>query len=212
MKTLVISFQILLLSLCLKGQELKPIILNSPDLKRGLPVMEALSQRASNTDFSDKKLSIQDLTDLLYAANGVNRKDVGKRTAPSAMNAQDVDVYVFLEEAVYLYDAFKNVLNPVVVGDQRKLAAGAQESVAGAPCILVLISDISRFKFPDNSRKLDAAAKDAGIVSENINIFCAGTGMYTRSRGTMDLEKIKIVLKLKDTQYPMLNNPVGYKK
>ena len=76
--------------------------------------MEAFSLRASNTDFSDRKLSLQDLSDLLFAANGVNRKDIKKRTAPSAMNAQDIDVYVFLQEGVYLYDAFQGVLNPVV--------------------------------------------------------------------------------------------------
>lgn len=172
--------------------------------------MEAFSKRASNTDFSNKKLSLQDLSDLLYAANGVNRKDLSKRTAPSAMNAQDIDVYVFLEEGVYFYDAFKNVLTPVVSGDKRKLAAGAQESVAGAPAILVMVSDISRFKLPDEATKLDAAAKDAGIVSQNINIFCAGTGLYTRPRGTMDQAKLKEVLKLKDSQHLMLNNPVGY--
>lgn len=201
---------LLYLSECLFAQELKPIILNAPDLKRGLPVMEAFSLRASNTDFSDKKLSLQDLSDLLFAANGVNRKDISKRTAPSAMNAQDIDIYVFLQEGVYLYDAFNNVINPVVAGDQRILAAGSQVGVAKAPVILLLVSDISRFKMTDESMKLDAAAKDAGIVSQNINVFCAGTGLYTRPRGTMDQVKIREVLKLKDSQRPMLNNPVGY--
>jgi nitroreductase len=199
----------LFLSCSLFGQELKPVTLNPPDLKRGLTVMEAFSLRASNTDFNDRKLSLQDLSDLLFAANGVNRKDIKKRTAPSAMNAQDIDVYVFLPEAVYLYDAFQGVLNPVVAGDQRILAAGSQESVAKAPAILLLVSDISRFKLPE-TMKLENAAKDAGIVSQNINIFCAGTGLITRPRGTMDLVKIKSLLNLKDSQYPMLNNPVGY--
>ena len=198
------------MSECLFAQELKPVFLNAPDLKRGLPVMEAFSLRASNTDFSDKKLSLQDLSDLLFAANGVNRKDISKRTAPSAMNAQDIDIYVFLQEGVYFYDAFNNVINPVVAGDQRILAAGSQVGVAKAPAILLLVSDISRFKWPDESMKLDAAAKDAGIVSQNINVFCAGIGLYTRPRGTMDQAKIREVLKLKDSQHPMLNNPVGY--
>lgn len=171
--------------------------------------MEALSLRASNTDFSDKKLSLQDLSDLLFAANGVNRKDLKKRTAPSAMNAQDIDVYVFLQEGVYLYDAFQGVLNPVVSGDQRLLAAGSQENVAKAPVILLMVSDISRFRLSE-AMKLENAAKDAGIVSQNINIFCAGTGLITRTRGSMDLVRLKSVLNLKDTQLPMLNNPVGY--
>jgi len=210
MKKIVSILLLVFLSLYMFGQEMKPITLNAPDLKRGLPVMEAFSLRASNTDFSDKKLSLQDLSDLLFAANGVNRKDISKRTAPSAMNAQDVDIYVFLQEGVYFFDAFKNVLNPVVAGDQRILTAGPQTAVAKAPVILLLVSDISRFKLPDEAAKLDGAAKDAGIVSQNINIFCAGTGLITRPRGTMDQVKIREVLKLKDSQHLMLNNPVGY--
>jgi nitroreductase len=200
--------------MCLAGyifsQELKPITLNPPDLKRGLPVMEAFSLRASSTEFSDKKLSLQDLSDLLFAADGINRKEIGKRTAPSAMNAQDIDIYVFFQEGVFLYDAANLVLNPVVSGDQRSLIAGRQEVVATAPVILLLVSDISRFKLPDEAMKLDGAAKDAGIVSQNISIFCAGTGLHTRCRGSMDIEKLRSLLKLKDSQHPMLNNPVGY--
>lgn len=210
MKTFISSLLLICISSCLLAQDLKSIALNPPDLTRGLPVMEAFSLRASSTQFSDKKLSIQDLSDLLYAANGVNRKDIGKRTAPSAMNSQDIDIYVFLQEGVYLYDAVNNVLNPVVSGDQRMLIAGRQEVVAKAPAILLLVSDISRFKFPDEAMKLDGAAKDAGIVSQNINIFCSGTGLITRTRGSMEIEKVKSVLQLKESQRPMLNNPVGY--
>ena len=210
MRVIVTFLQLLCFSACILAQDLKPITLNPPDLKRGLPVMEAFSLRASATDFSDKKLSLQDLSDLLFAANGINRKDVSKRTAPSAMNAQDIDIYVFMQEGVYFYDAANFVLNPIVTGDQRLIVAGRQDAVAKAPVMLLLVSDISRFKFPDESAKLDAAGKDAGIVSQNINIFCAGMGLITRTRGTMDLEKIKNVLKLKDSQRAMLNNPVGY--
>ena len=210
MKKLISILQLICLSGCLFAQEFKPITLNPPDLKRGLPVMEAFSLRASSTEFSDKKLSLQDLSDLLYAANGINRKEISKRTAPSAMNAQDIDIYVFFQEGVFIYDPVNLVLNPVVSGDQRALIAGRQEIVATAPVILLLVSDISRFKMPDEAMKLDGAAKDAGIVSQNINIFCAGMGLHTRPRGSMDIEKLKILLKLKDSQHPMLNNPVGY--
>ena len=126
------------------------------------------------------------------------------------MNAQDIDIYVFFQEGVFLYDAVNLVLNPVVSGDQRALIAGNQTIVATAPVILLLVSDISRFKMPDEAMKLDGAAKDAGIVSQNINIFCAGMGLHTRPRGSMDIEKLRSVLKLKDSQHPMLNNPVGY--
>lgn len=87
-----------------RAQEPKTIKLNEPNKTRGLSVMEALSVRASVRDWSDRDLSLQDLSDLLWAANGINRPDSRKRTASSAMNAQDVDIYVFLKEGVYLYD------------------------------------------------------------------------------------------------------------
>jgi SagB-type dehydrogenase family enzyme len=210
MRIIASTLQFICFSGCILAQDMKPITLNPPDLKRGLPVMEAFSLRASATEFSDKKLTLQDLSDLLFAANGINRKDVSKRTAPSAMNAQDVDIYVFMQEGVYFYDPSNSVLTPVVAGDQRLIVAARQVTFAKAPVMLLLVSDISRFKMADEAAKLDAAGKDAGIVSQNINLFCAGTGLITRPRGTMDLEKIRSILKLKESQRPMLNNPVGY--
>lgn len=212
MKKTIIYICFSILAGSLFAQEFKTIILNPPDLKRGLPVMEALSLRASASEFNGKKLSLQDLSDLLWAANGVNRKETGKRTAPSAMNSQDIDVYVINEEGAYLYDAVGNVLNPVADGDQRGLVAGSQEKFAKAAVILLMVSDISRFKSGDEPSKLSWAAMDAGIVSQNIAIFCAGTGMITRPRATMDFEKLRNVLHLKDSQHLMLNNPVSYNK
>jgi len=201
-----------ILSAAVFAQDFSPIILNPPDFRRGLPVMEAFSLRASSSEFTNTKLSLQDLSDLLFAANGVNRKENGKRTAPSAMNAQDIDVYAFAEEGVYLYDAKGHVLNPVAGGDQRALVADNQVEFAKAAIILVLVSDISRFKSGDESSKLSWAAMDAGIVSENISIFCSGMGLNSRPRATMNLEKLKSVLQLKDSQHLMLNNPVSYQK
>ena len=189
------------------AQELSSIKLNNPDKKRGLPVMEALSVRASVKEWSEKKLNIQDLSDLLWAANGINRPDESKRTAASALNAQDVDVYVVMEEGSYLYDANLQKLTPVAKGDFRE-ATGKTT----APVVIVLVSDISRFKSGEVASKLNWAALDIGIVSQNIALFCAGTGLKTRPRVSMDLAKIKAVLKLSDSQYPMLNHPVGYAK
>jgi nitroreductase len=169
--------------------------------------MEALSQRASVKEWSDKKLNIQDLSDLLWAANGINRPDESKRTAASALNAQDVDVYVVMEEGSYLYDAKMQELTAVAKGDFRE-ATGKTT----APVVIVLVSDISRFKSGEVASKLNWAALDIGIVSQNIALFCAGTGLKTRPRVSMDVAKIKAVLKLTDSQYPMLNHPVGYEK
>jgi SagB-type dehydrogenase family enzyme len=210
MKKLIFHFCFALLAGSIYAQGTAKIVLNQPDLKRGLPVMESLSKRASATEFTGAKLSIQDLSDLLWAANGINRKENGKRTAPSAMNSQDIDVYMFAEEGVYLYDAVNHVLNQVVTTDQRVLVAGNQAEFAKAAVILLLVSDISRFKSGEETMKIAWAAMDAGIVSQNIAIFCAGTGLKTRPRVSMNQQKLREILQLKDSQYLMLNNPVSY--
>ena len=188
------------------------IILNPPDTTRGLPFMKALSLRASEREFDTTSLKLQDLSDLLWAANGINRPESGKRTAPSAQNAQDIDVYVFMKSGVYLYNPRKQLLESVIDGDYRNIVAGRQENVAKAPVICLLVSDISRFRSENDSLRIIWAAEDAGIVSQNISLFCAAMGFSTVPRATMDHKIIREILKLKDTQYPMLNNPVSYKK
>jgi nitroreductase len=210
MKRLLSLFIFFTILKSLNAQELKSVVLNTPDKTRGLPVMQALEKRSSASAFSSDKLKLQDLSDLLWAANGINRPDLKKRTAPSAMNAQDIDVYVFMEEGVYLYNAAGQTLEPVVAGDQRLLVAGRQTEFAKAAILLVMVSDISRFPGSDDAGKLSMAAMDAGLVSQNISIFCAGVGLSTRPRATMDLVKLREILKLKDSQYPLLNNPVSY--
>jgi SagB-type dehydrogenase family enzyme len=194
------------------AQELKTIILNPPDLTRGLPVMTALSLRASATEFDTTTLSLQDMSDLLWAANGINRPESGKRTAPSARNAQDIDVYAVMKSGVYLYNHTKHCLDFITGGDHRALVAGRQENFAVAPFFCVMVSDFSRFSSGDDSSKMVIAAYDAGIVSQNISIFCASVGLDTRVRASMDQEKLREILQLKDSQHLMLNNPVGYKK
>lgn len=186
------------------------IKLYSPDLNRGLPVMQALSKRSSTVNFNSKKLKLEDISDLLWAANGINRPELGKRTAPSAINGQDIDLYAVFEEGAYLYNAKSHVLELIASGDYRKFVAGPQENVSNAPVFLVLISDISRFSRGDNEKRMIWAYEDAGFVSQNINIFCASVGLITRPRAQMDIAKLREVLKLKDTQFPILNNPVSY--
>lgn len=208
-----------------QAQELKTIKLNEPNKKRGLPVMEALSLRASVREWSDKEVSLQDLSDLLWAANGINRPEIKKRTAASAMNAQDVDIYVFMKDGVYLYDAANHALNPVASGDFRSQMGmrpgpppggpprgGPAGPESPAPIQLMLVSDISRFRAGTPELKLEWGAIDTGIVSQNIAIFCAATGMATRPRASFNRDAIKSILKLKDTQYPFLNHPIGYPK
>ncbi len=212
MKPVLLMMYMIVPAFILSAQPPAEIKLYPPELDRGLTVMKALSLRSSVTSWDTASLNLQDLSDLLWAANGVNRPGIGKRTAPSAMNAQDIDIYVFTKKAVYLYNALDHVLEKVVDGDHRALVADRQEDVAHAPVICLLVSDISRFRAGEDTERLNWAAIDAGTVSQNISIFCAATGIGTRPRATMDEPRIREVLKLKDSQHLMLNNPVSYLK
>lgn len=210
MKKLSFLLCVLCLGTTLSAQQLTEIRLNKPDLTRGSHIMKALNDRHSVREFSSKPLSLQDKSDLLWAANGVNRAD-GKRTAPSAMDRRDIDVYLFDDRGVYLYDADKQLLKPVAEGDHRGAVAGRQASVKEAPVLLLFVSDLSRFGGNSEQARLTGAL-DAGIVSQNVALFCAGVGLATVPRGTMDVEALKKLLKLTDQQLPLLNNPVGYPK
>jgi SagB-type dehydrogenase family enzyme len=212
MKKIVVFILFTILVFPLFAQNTKTIVLNPPDITRGLPVMKALSLRASAKEFDTTGIKLQDLSDLLWASDGINRPESGKRTAPSAMNAQDIDVYVCMESGMYLYDTKKHILDLIIDGDYRKLIAGKQENFAKAPLFCLLVSDISRFKFGEDSLKLMWAANDAGIVSQNISLFCASVGLATRPRAWMDQKELRELLKLKKSQYLMLNHPVSYKK
>lgn len=191
----------------IQAQELKTIQLNKPDTKKGLPVMQALEKRQSVREYADKKLTHQDLSDLLWAANGINRPELGKRTAPSAMNRQEIDVYVCMPEGAYLYDAQTNTLKPVAKGDLRSAVGGGQAYVAKAPLCIILVGNLEDF-----NNDVLIPAVDAGIVSQNISLFCSGTGLVTIPRASMDYEKLKLTLKLKNSQRLLLNHPVGYAK
>ncbi|HPI19736.1 MAG TPA: SagB/ThcOx family dehydrogenase [Candidatus Kapabacteria bacterium] len=193
-----------------KSQDI--IKLNPPDKSRGLPVMTALSERASVREFDTTSISIQDISDLLWAANGVNRPDEGKRTAPSAINAQDIDIYVFLKDAVCHYNAEEHSLIKKVNGDFRTLISAKQVEFANAPLFILIVSDNSKFKYGDDTQKLVWGAIDAGLVAENICVFCASVGFSSRPRASMEQDKITELLKLSNSQKLMLNVVVSYKK
>ena len=190
----------------------KVVKLPKPNLNRAGTVMKALSERQSTREYASKALSLADLSDLLWAANGINRPESGKRTAPSALNKQDVDVYVILPEGSYVYDAKNHQLNLVSEGDYRDAVAGGQTFVKAAPVSLVLVSDVSLFGDAQKPQNQVVGAMDVGIVSQNISLFCANAKLATVPRGSMDATQLKKVLKLKDSQIPMLNHPVGYFK
>lgn len=183
------------------------ISLPQPSKSLETTVIEALQNRRSERVFAEKQMSDQDLASLLWAANGINRED-GRRTAPSAINAQDIDIYVVRADGAYLCDAKENTLKRVSDEDLRPLVAKGQDFVLQAPVSLVLVSDKSRF----GNRPANFAQADAGYVSQNICLYCSAAGWACCPRASMDTEGLKKALQLSESQEPMLNNTVGYRK
>ena len=184
--------------------------LPAPQKTGGKSIVETLWNRESGNEYSSKVLSQQDLSNLLFAAIGVNREN-GKLTSPTASNKQEIRVFVFTAEGVSEYLNKENSLKPIVKGDHRQKIAGRQEWVNSAPVVLLIVADEAKFG-SNNERSKTMMALDAGIVSENINVFCAGTGLVTRPRASMDTDALKSLLGFDETQTLLLNNPVGYPK
>jgi nitroreductase len=171
--------------------------------------MEALQQRASSREFSDKEVSDAVLSQVLWAACGINRPGEKKITAPSAINAQDILVYVARKDGADLYQPETNTLKKVCDEDVRKMVAGQQEFAATAPISLILVSD--KTKFGDRSSGADLMGNiDSGYVSENICLVCTALGLKTVPRMSMDKEALAKALKLTDSQVLLLNNPIGW--
>ena len=198
--------------ICQAGaQDLKPVQLPPPQKEIGKPLMQVLSLRHSSRDFDPKPLLPQDLSNLLWAADGINRGESGKRTAPSAMNWQETDVYVILSDGAFLYDAKANSLNPVIAGDVRALA-GTQGFVKGAPLTLVYVVDYARMtKANDEDKKLYGAA-DVGFIAENAYLYCASQGFAVVVRGSVDRPVLSERLRLRPDQKIILAQTVGYPK
>lgn len=211
MKKLFFAGAILLASMNFACAQTQDIQLNKPSTTRNADIMKAFQERCSTREFSSKPLSHQDLSDLLWAANGYNRPNEKKRTAPSCMNWQDIDIYVCTSEGAYLYDASTSTLKLVNKGDFRKDVAAQQATMASAPVFLILVSNTEK-----TGQKGDGAlamqAVDAGIVSQNISLFCSGAGLATVVRASMNKEALKKDLKLKDSQILFVNQPIGYMK
>jgi SagB-type dehydrogenase family enzyme len=186
------------------------IKLPQPRKTGGKPLMEVLAQRSSIRSLTAKELTMQQVSNLCWAAFGVNR-DNGKRTAPSARNSQETDVYVLLKTGAYLYDAAKNELVKVASEDLRG-ATDSRQSYKDAPVTLLLIADLSRVKGGSDADKLNTANIDCGYISQNIYLFCASEGLGTCARGSVDKAGLGSKLKLKAEQTILLAHSVGYPK
>jgi SagB-type dehydrogenase family enzyme len=184
------------------------IDLPAPQKSGGMPLMDALGKRSTAREFGSKELSPRQLSNLLWASFGINRPD-GKRTAPSAKNCQETDLYVILKQGAYLYEAKSNKLNLVVNGDLRSLA-GTQAFATNAPVTLVFVADLARMEKWSAEEKKNFAGIDVGYISQNAYLFCASEGLVTEARASVDRTALGTKLKLRPDQMIILAQSVGY--
>jgi SagB-type dehydrogenase family enzyme len=211
LKIIIIASIIFSLSLPLSAEELKTIKLQPPQLDRGKMLMQALKDRQTSRSFSSKKLPLNVLSNLLWAACGINRPESGKRTAPSAVNWQEIDIYVADQDGVYLYDGKDNSLKPILHKDIRALT-GKQSFVADAPINLIYVADLSRMGERSEEEKNFYSAVDTGFISQNVYLYCASEGLSTVVRGAVDRDVLSQVMKLTSKQKVILVQTVGYPK
>lgn len=193
----------------LYAQELKPVKLPPPRTEGGRPLMQVLKDRSSSRSFSSDTIPVQVMSDLLWAAWGINRPESGRRTAPSASNKQEIDVYIITAIGVYVYDAIGHALNPVLAGDIRELA-GTQPWVKDAPINLIYVADFSKLGSEDDNQKYSTSSANSGFISENVYLYCASEGLATVVRGSVDKPTLEAAMKLRPEQKIILAQTVGY--
>lgn len=173
----------------------------------GMSVMEALRERRSERAYVDTQLSKEQLSTVLWAACGVSDELTGKITAPSAMNKQDITLYVTCKDGTWRYDNKGNKLIAVSKKDLRKEVAVNQEFAAKAPVSIIIVSNLNVY----GKKGLEFGSMSAGYVSENIYLACTAMGLSTVARATMNEEVLRQELQLKDGEKLMLNHPVSIK-
>ena len=191
------------------AQRLQPVDLPAPQTTGGMPLMQALKARHSTREFSPRKLPLQTLSNLLWAAFGVSRPESGKRTAPSAMNWQETDIYVAMAEGLYVYDAKANKLDPVLAKDVRS-ETGTQSYVGEAPVNLVYVADLSKIGRPSREGQALYNGADTGVIAQNVYLFCASEGLGVVVRGSINRAALAKTMKLRPDQKIILAQTVGY--
>ena len=176
-----------------------------------MTVKQALAERHSVRSYSGQEMSEATVLEILWAANGVTRED-GRRTAPSAVNAQDIDLYVCNAEGAFKYNAPAVKLEKVTVEDIRPYLKAQNRFVDTTPLTILLVTDQTKFGEPrPGSRNMNFGLIDAGIVSENISLYCTAIGLGTVCCSPrMRTEEIQKALGLTDQQIPVLYHPIGY--
>ena len=193
----------LLLTFCAMSQN-KEITLPAPQKTGGKPLMETLAARATNRALDpEKALSQQQLSNMLWAAWGINRPD-GRRTAASAMNCQEIDLYLIGKQGAYLYDATKHALEPVATGDFLSQVR-AQEFAKNGDWIVIFVADHNKMK---NASDVTAGI-DAGLIAQNIYLYGASEGLGVVVHASIDRNAIAKILKLKPNQHIVIAQTVG---
>ena len=193
-----------------RGDARATIKLPAPDKRGGLPLMQALARRRSSREFLRKPLPLPVLSSLLWAAFGMNRRG-GGRTAPSAINAQEIDVYVALPDGAYLYDARTHALRLVAASDLRRIT-GYQDFVDDAPLDLVYVADHARMRMVPVGQRESYSSAAAGAIAQNVYLYAASAGLATVIRAWIDRGAIADALGLTHDQQVLLSQTVGYPK
>ena len=207
----IVCLAMLMVAISCKAQD--NIQLPKPSMDNKATLMQALQNRHSTREYADKQISDDVLSTVLWAACGITRPAEGKITAPSAINAQDIMVYVVRQDGTYLYQLKDNSLQKVSSKDLRTAVAGRQRFAASAAVSLLLVSNHNKFpqQIPHEA-KVRMGVADAGYVSENICLACSALGLNTVPRMTMDTETLKKELGLDDKYDLVLNSQIGYPK
>jgi len=187
-----------------------PIQLPSPQMEGGKPLMQALKDRMTTRSFTEEKVSMQTLSNLLWAAFGINRPD-GRRTAPSAKNWQEIDIYVASPDGLFLWDAQKNLLIPILTKDVRAMT-GTQLYAKETAVDFVYVADYSKVQDLAGLDKNTLVGADTGFIGQNVYLYCASEGLATVIRAGIDRDVLAKEMKLKPEQKIILAQSVGYPK
>lgn len=180
-----------------------------PVREGGMPLLQALAERKSGRSFSAEPLSAQVLSNVLWAGFGINRNQTGGRTAPSALNGQEVDVYVSLASGVYVYAYERHELTLVAAVDARRVT-GFQDFVDRAPLDLVYVADLSEVAAVPHQQRMLFAAASAGAIAENVYLYAASAGLTTVVRAWFDRDALGAALRLGSHEHVLLAQTVGY--
>ena len=191
------------------AREVEMVTLPAPQMSGGLPLMEALAQRHSTREFADRPLAPQELSNLLWAASGVNRPESGKRTAPSARDWREVDVYVATADGTFRYEPDTHTLRRILDRDIRA-RTGTQDFVATAPVNLIYVADLDRMQGTTAEHKVLYSATDTGFMAQNVYLYCASAGLATVVRGSIDREALGTTLGLGPSKRIILAQSVGH--